>query len=792
MVSYFEGAKQFHVQHLLINQPSHTLGPLNAIEKLSEFSSKGAGHNSQERYPFPQCYPGTQEGIVNDIRAWFTGSSAEQPIIWLYGPTGMGKTTVAQKIAQEIEQQDKLAGSFFFSRSSPERSDSSKFVATLALHMALKIPHLKPLIEDALQKDPTIFSKAPPAQLEKLIIQPLQSLQFPEGARWLLIVDGLDECLGPPGSDREQEQELVLNLLLSLLSYSFPLSILLCSRAEEWLKAAFDDEPFSTIAVRLPLFFTSRLNEDIWHFVDKEFERISYSPHHAKAMRSVQKPWPPMDIRRLLVNKACGQFIYVATAVRFIDNRWATPQVQLKKLLTSISQPGDGSQIFSALDMLYVHILKSCPNKEAMALSLGEAMCVHVMRDCDVWAVLDQMFGRSEGETYCALRGVHSLIDVQNLDRREKIVYHSSFQDFITCRARALEFFVDIPLTHSRLLCRCLKMLELEAYDSDAYKYAFTAWRHYHLSAAVITEELVDCLLKFDFKRWFVRNCVANPGAPVHWFPRLATWVWDCGLFQQWQLDTIPAASCSLRTKAVRCAERFRTSYDATMVWFLDNDIAHQGGRYKRIIDGCFLPITRSLEADSPLFSVVLLEGSSLEFSIPGEPSIADFVEQDLCRAWSSYAVPNADPPYDAGEVAWGIQFHVFPPSMLAFLADESRSKHHCHISQKRIRSILRGMLENTSGLQRIVEYVRCPSRVVVSLGAGGLPFSPWFEVLALFVELAQEWNAIGDMLKEHGPMVLGVLDALGYYRTQMRFKRAAAKHLPEGWQIRHEKLLSN
>ncbi|TEB33750.1 hypothetical protein FA13DRAFT_1812362 [Coprinellus micaceus] len=816
MAHYFQGANRFHIANLSISHSTHTF---NAIEKLAEHASAGASFDSKQRYPAPQCFPGTQGNVLEDIRTWFSRTPTDQPILWLYGPTGMGKTTIAQTVAEEVEALAKLVATFFFSRSSPDRNDASKFVATIALQMALKIPQLLPLIEQAIHKDITIFLKAPHVQLEKLIIEPCKSLQNFGAERWLIIVDGLDECIGPPGSDREREQELVLNLLYPLFSTSFPFRLLLCSRAEEWLKIAFDEERLFAMSMRLPLFPTSKLNEDIWHYIDKGFEGILHNPHHARSMRSVQQPWPSMNIRHRLVENACGQFVYVATAIRFIDNRWTTPPEQLKKLVPSIYRPEQGPHIFSDLETLYMDILKACPDRDAMVQSLGDLMCVHIMEGCDLLALLDSMFGRFDGETCLGLRGVHSVVDVDNFATTKRTVFHASFQDFITSPSRAGEFFIDAPLVHGRFLSKCLDILELREYGSALYKYAFNAWRSHHLRAARVTEDLADRILAFDFKLWLMDSCLPDSGAPVHWFPRLSSWVWGHGLFQHFQIDAIPHGSLALRLKALRCAYHLRSSYEEVMVWFLDNDKSHRDGRFRRLLDACFSPMEVDGKVDCDHLSVVTQGPAENELDYPvltvrGEPSMVDLVAQGLIHSWNPSAAPESisageltqfvedtrdisaweeelsptdprpptiDKAVNTAHLACGVQLHIFPRPLLAFLAAEGRSKHHFYVSQDRIQSVLRRMLEDPSGLSMIEKYASALSQVENSSRGMELPFSPWFDVLCLFIELASEGSSVvGELLKAHGPNVLAVLDALDYFNMQKRFKRAAERHLPE------------
>lgn len=389
----------------------------------------------------------------------------------------MGKTTIAQTFAERMAGSKRLAASFFFSRSSPERCDSSRFVATLALQLASTIPGLFEGIEEAIQRHPLILTKAPEVQLEKLIIEPLETVwnpDTPSASPWLLIIDGLDECIGATGSDtREQEQELVVSLLFELISHcSTPFAVLLCSRAEEWLKEVFKVEAYSTITEELPLYQSHQVDSDIWHYLSKEFQRICVLQRNARFMQTVNGPWPPLDIYRTLVDRASGQFVFATTAIRYVDDPYSVPQKQLKRLMDSIRRTEEDPDIFSALDGLYMDILKSCPNTFFMLEVLAEVICLrNGIHNVDRWGVLDDLFHRTPGESRQALRNLHSVVNMDDslTNGQTSSLFHVSFRDFLTSRTRAGTFFIDIPSAHSRLLCACLDALATEDKTSGPY-----------------------------------------------------------------------------------------------------------------------------------------------------------------------------------------------------------------------------------------------------------------------------------------------------------------------------------
>jgi hypothetical protein len=71
---------------------------------------------------------------------------------------GMGKSTIAHTVARRYFEQGRLAASFFFTRGDGDVGNASKFVATIAMQLAMHIPPVQRHICDALTEPNTIAS----------------------------------------------------------------------------------------------------------------------------------------------------------------------------------------------------------------------------------------------------------------------------------------------------------------------------------------------------------------------------------------------------------------------------------------------------------------------------------------------------------------------------------------------------------------------------------------------------------------------------------------------------------
>src|SRR6266704_5697756 len=130
------------------------------------------------------------------MRNWIDNPNAEEKILWLHGPAGVGKSAIAQTISHSYER-DKVAATFFFFRSDPNRNDGNRLFPTLDWQLAFSIPHAKNSFALALNENPDLPRKAIEIQFEKLIVRPLQAIaQVPQArvSAPVIIIDGIDEC----------------------------------------------------------------------------------------------------------------------------------------------------------------------------------------------------------------------------------------------------------------------------------------------------------------------------------------------------------------------------------------------------------------------------------------------------------------------------------------------------------------------------------------------------------------------------------------------------------------------
>ncbi|KAF8990207.1 hypothetical protein BDQ17DRAFT_1219392, partial [Cyathus striatus] len=130
-----------------------------------------AGHKSAERGDAPKCHPETRTAVIDNIMSWVDSKDPKERIMWLRGPTGAGKTTITQTVADICDKKNKLMSSFFFSRTAG-RDDRHMLIPTITSQMLISVPAAKEFVAAQLKRDPTLLTYSMEIQLQKLVIGP--------------------------------------------------------------------------------------------------------------------------------------------------------------------------------------------------------------------------------------------------------------------------------------------------------------------------------------------------------------------------------------------------------------------------------------------------------------------------------------------------------------------------------------------------------------------------------------------------------------------------------------------
>ena len=226
---------------------------------------------------------------------WVKDPNKVALFLWLYGPAGAGKSAIAQTIAELLEEAGLLAATFFFSRNAAGRNDKTPLVATLVHQLVISIPEICAHVLRALEQDLALFSRSIQAQIQALIIKPLNAIASDEtlvptllSRPRLVILDGLDEC------HTNSAQTHILNVLSTAAKrLRIPLFFLIASRPEQNIRQAFNDQNgLGLFSFSIALDDTYQPDDDIRVFLQSTFNKIKQQ-HPSRAY--LPASWPSLE-----------------------------------------------------------------------------------------------------------------------------------------------------------------------------------------------------------------------------------------------------------------------------------------------------------------------------------------------------------------------------------------------------------------------------------------------------------------------------------------------------------------
>ena len=400
---------------------------------------------------------------------WIVDIDRQTRFLWLYGPAGAGKSAIEQTIAELCYQKNYLAASFFFSRSASDRNRKTFLITTIVDQLIVSIPEIREHVGNALYSNPSIFARSLEAQMDALVVQPLEAAASSCGVEFMnhrpkvIVLDGLDECHDP------ESQRYILKVLInSINKHSIPFSFIVASRPEQHIREAFDVKLLSSLTTRLVLDDKYHPDADIRMFLQSKFQDIkNRHPSHAHLSSS----WPSDEEVERLVQKSSGQFIYASTVIKFIDSHRHWPPDRLD-IIFGISPRGKTTP-FAEIDSLYLHILTSASDNIDRALEIFAVLLFLHHRELQITPrFIESFLTLREGEVFTILSDLHSIMAVPSADERDLPLrfFHASLGDFLTDHSRSGDtFFLDTGVCHGNIVNRIMKQLMSPASGSRLY-----------------------------------------------------------------------------------------------------------------------------------------------------------------------------------------------------------------------------------------------------------------------------------------------------------------------------------
>ncbi|KAJ8079003.1 hypothetical protein PM082_013290 [Marasmius tenuissimus] len=474
-------------------------------------SEIGASHTHKQQIERGDCFPGTRESALENIREWALAGDQEPPICLLTGPVGVGKSTIAMTVAKSWQGEGLLVSSFFFLRSDPKRNNPSALVPTIAYGLVSTTPLLRSHIEERISKDPTVLEAGLEVQFRELVFDPLLIYKrlldlFPSERKIprIVIIDGLDEC------GDEETQLRILSAIRSVVEHTphLPLRFLICSRPESWIQEAFAPKALGRLMRTVALGDSHESDGDITKYYLHHFQNIVSNPKYSQVQFT--DPWPSKEVFETVVGRTCGQFVYAVTFVKFIKS--GHPIKQLDYMFKHTPNRRQEMAPYRELDALYHSILCANSDHETF-LSILAAVFVLEHHLTISPAFIELLLGLPSGQVALSLRGMHSVLEVRGWGDRIR-TFHTSFREFLFDRDRSGGFHVDMYSQKHNIMRRWLwnlsttnmGMYSTEQLYSDETRLFFTQWIYVLAAPAPQvgpTRALLDALQGVDLASVF-------------------------------------------------------------------------------------------------------------------------------------------------------------------------------------------------------------------------------------------------------------------------------------------------
>lgn len=414
---------------------------------LAPFTMSGAEFDSSIRDPPPCCHPGTRIAILDTIRRWVDDLERVCHLFWLNGPAGVGKSAIAQTLAEELSSTSKLGASLFFSRPNNCHTPTLVF-PTIAYQLAVKFPPYREYLGQKMVDDPKLFEKSIEHQFKILIVEPFVNLKLATGVgKWVILMDGLDECEG------EDKQALIVRLIarFSRRYPAAPFIWFISSRPEVHLNLVFESRDITggKLLVHEVPADSEQACRDVEKFLRAKFEEIR---HKYRDVIPVHSRWPTeSDITRIC-NACSGLFVLASTLALFLDD----PDIgdPVSQLAIVLALPGNNIQVdpLATLHAFYTRILDAVPKsmlptlKLLLAFTLASSSPLVYSDDGLPLVITATLFCLQQNAVYAALRKLHSVVRVPPLEKsglQGITFYHASFADFLCDASKSGDYAID-------------------------------------------------------------------------------------------------------------------------------------------------------------------------------------------------------------------------------------------------------------------------------------------------------------------------------------------------------------
>ncbi|MCJ1423154.1 hypothetical protein MMC29_001035 [Sticta canariensis] len=528
----------------------HSLDRIEVKMDLNKLPyAKGAIFNSYEDDCIV-CHRSTRADLLDQVKSWARQPNSKS-IFWLNGMAGTGKSTISRTFAEWLTGPDRLGSvdlgaSFFFKRGEGDRGSASLFFSTITRQLVQKIPELDARVAEAVTSDPLFFDRSLGEQFDKLIYQPLRTVNITTSSCWtfIVVVDALDEC------EKDRDIDVILKLWSQLPQISTVcIKLFLTSRPDRPIRLGFKN---MSVGIHQDLILhdvpATTIQNDISAFLKDEFLEIRKKYNDdLPSSTSLDTDWPGDEVIQDLVNMAVPLFIVAATVCRFVGDSNFSPEERLKTIL-HFQKMGQLEQ----MERIYLPVLTQLPTTlsnrgdEEMLYQQFQVIVGSIVTLAEPLSKtsLADLLNIRQDTIALRLNPLHSILRVPADTETPVRTLHLSLGEFLLSdKVRHKPFGVNGPATHQMLFTKCLEFLSgsgglrenlcdleypgkprqeveptmINEHLSPVFQYACRYWVHHvqHSMVLIHDYDKVHVFLRKHFLHWLEALSLMNRIAEV-------------------------------------------------------------------------------------------------------------------------------------------------------------------------------------------------------------------------------------------------------------------------------------
>jgi len=496
------------------------------IVALNKHHVREAVYDAQQR---TGCMHGTRTDVLDRIIRWIMDPKS-QPIFWLGGMAGTGKTSIIATICELIRADDKLClgGSFFCSRSTglATQRDVRCVIPTLAQLLARQSDEFAAALAAELKEEPDLAYKNVKVQVERLLRKPLAALSSSTRSV-VFVVDALDECGDQPANaesnNNDEAHAAVSEMLEALIDFSrsptnLPVKFIVTSRPETQIRGTSVTDIKVTSSLHLHTIDKSQVTNDIRLYITETLSKVPSN-----------MPWFTDGDVEFLAERADGLFIFAATATKYILGGKGFASLRLANLVLQ-QHTAPAALVTAPLDRMYSLILTEAARSDVVEVNELQQMLRVVAAILSARMPLSvkalaELLDLSTEYLRGYLERLHAVVYLpeQNHDANLRTL-HASFGDYLFTRAAA-NIRIDPTLGDDELAHGCLRRMSQDDLDfnisrslsshepnpeadpdwiSLSLRYACLHWAHHIQSASLQTtfDQAVNTVFRPKFLFW--------------------------------------------------------------------------------------------------------------------------------------------------------------------------------------------------------------------------------------------------------------------------------------------------